>query len=97
MFKIIVKDGNVITNINELETEQKCIEWFNSARSRLPLNCTYEIINITAEVEQAKINAECLKYLADTDWYVIRAADEGVQIPEEIRIKRAECRRKIIR
>ena len=40
--------------------------------------------------EQAK--AEALRYLADTDWYVVRLTEAGVAIPEEVRIKRAEAR-----
>ena len=40
--------------------------------------------------EQAK--AEALRYLADTDWYVVRLTETGVAIPEEVSIKRAEAR-----
>lgn len=31
-------------------------------------------------------------YLSDTDWYVIRAMDTGVPVPEEIATARAEAR-----
>ena len=36
--------------------------------------------------------AEALAYLASTDWYVTRKAETGVEIPEEVSIKRAEAR-----
>lgn len=32
------------------------------------------------------------KYLSDTDWYVARKSETGVEIPEEILTNRAECR-----
>ena len=34
-----------------------------------------------------------LRYLADTDWYVIRASDTGEQVPETVRARRAEARK----
>lgn len=40
--------------------------------------------------EQAK--AEALRYLADTDWYVVRLTETDVAIPEEVITKRAEAR-----
>ena len=34
----------------------------------------------------------CLKFLAETDWYVARKNETGAEIPEEIRTKREEAR-----
>jgi hypothetical protein len=45
---------------------------------------------------QAQINAEALKYLADTDWYVTRFAETGVAIPAEITAERAAARARIL-
>lgn len=49
-----------------------------------------------AKKQQAQINAEALKYLADTDWVVTRFAETGVSIPEEIRDLRVQARTRIV-
>lgn len=40
----------------------------------------------------AHTKAEALAYLANTDWYVTRKAETGVEIPEEVSRLRAEAR-----
>ena len=40
----------------------------------------------------AKAKAEALAYLASTDWYIVRFMDSGVEVPQEIKDKRAEAR-----
>ena len=50
-----------------------------------------------AKATQEAQNLEALKYLADTDWYVIREMDSGVAIPENIKTLRAEARLKVVR
>lgn len=35
---------------------------------------------------------EARQYLNDTDWYVTRKMETGIEIPEEVTIKRAEAR-----
>jgi hypothetical protein len=56
-------------------------------------NCEYvEDDILKAEyISQNKIN-EAKKYLNDTDWYVVRYAETGVDIPQEVKDKRQECR-----
>jgi len=44
------------------------------------------------EQERATQLAEAHQFLADTDWYVIRQMDSGVDIPIEIRQERQACR-----
>jgi hypothetical protein len=63
----------------------------------LPAEYTVEVIDITAQVEQERINREALEYLASTDWYVLREADGGKPCPAEIKLARAEARAKIVR
>ena len=36
--------------------------------------------------------AKVLKYLASTDYYIIRHAETGVEVPQEVLDKRAESR-----
>lgn len=54
----------------------------------------HEFCNPTPTPEQlkAQAKAEASRYLADTDWYVVRLTETGVAIPEEVSIKRAEAR-----
>lgn len=35
---------------------------------------------------------EAQNYLNNTDWYIVRFVDEGTEIPEDIKVKRAEAR-----
>ena len=42
--------------------------------------------------KQAEINAEALRYLAETDWYVIRASEGGKAVPKTILTKRKKAR-----
>lgn len=35
---------------------------------------------------------EALKYLNDTDWYIIRYHETGVAVPEEVLLKRKQAR-----
>lgn len=44
---------------------------------------------------QEEINEEARAYLASTDWYVVRFTETGVEVPEEITIKRQEAREAI--
>ena len=45
-----------------------------------------------ATIEIASRKQEALSYLDNTDWYVTRKSETGVDIPIEISIKRAEAR-----
>lgn len=56
-----------------------------------------EIENISAQVEQERINAEALAYLASTDWMVLRSIDNGIPYPEEIKTERAAARARIVK
>jgi hypothetical protein len=40
----------------------------------------------------AQTNMESLMYLADTDWYVVREFETGVEVPTEVLTKRAAAR-----
>jgi len=63
------------------------------------LPAEYEIVieDITAQLEQERINAEALSYLASTDFYIIRELDNEVPCPVEIKIARQEARQRIVR
>jgi hypothetical protein len=50
----------------------------------------------TPEEIQIQINTDALAYLASTDWYVVRFAETGVAIPDDIKTKRQEARDDIV-
>lgn len=47
--------------------------------------------------EQEEINQQSTNYLLETDWYVIRQLETGIEIPEEVRIKREQARLKHVK
>lgn len=50
----------------------------------------------TSEEIQKQKNEESRDYLAYTDWYVIRFADTGIEIPSDIKLKRQQARDSIV-
>lgn len=59
----------------------------------LPAEFTSEVINISSEIEIEKAKLEAKKYLQNSDWYVIRFIDSGVEIPSDVKQKREEARK----
>lgn len=56
---------------------------------------TVEITDITAEVEQQRINIEALQYLASTDWLIVREVETQVVCSADIKLERAAARSRI--
>jgi hypothetical protein len=46
-----------------------------------------------AAAERARANAEARRYLAETDWMVIRAAETGKPVPVDVAEARAAARK----
>lgn len=55
-----------------------------------------ETEDVTAKVAQEKTNFDSLKYLSDTDWYIIRFLESGVAVPTEVTAQRAAARAAIV-
>ena len=51
-----------------------------------------ELQKPTEEQIIAQKLAEAQAYLTSTDWYFARLADTGEEVPEEVKVKRAEAR-----
>ena len=83
---VLAEDGSVL---QEAQVETQEVE----------LAGEYEVIieDISAKLEQEKINQEALKLLANTDWLIIRELDCGVPCPADTKQARAEARAKIVR
>jgi hypothetical protein len=88
----ITKDGT-LTNQASFATQEEAEAWIAYH------NFSGDILieDIAAKLEQEKINQEALKFLADTDWLVIRKQENGTEIPQDILDARAEARAKIVR
>lgn len=71
--------------------------WLAGNLHKYPEGFFLEYIDLTAQVEQEKINQEALNYLASTDWLIIREVDSGVPCPQEIKALREEARSKIVK
>lgn len=79
--------------------ESRTVEEMGQEVVEYKLGAEYEVVieDISQQVEQESINQEALAYLASTDWMVLRAADGGAPVPEDVRLLRAEARAKIVR
>lgn len=64
---------------------------------KLRAEYSIEITDISALLEQERINKESLDYLASTDWLVIREMDSGVACPADIKAARQAAREAIVK
>lgn len=90
-----VKEWRVIAQTQG--SDEELAVWLAGDAHKYPEGYQVEYIDITAQVEQERINAESLKYLADTDWLIIREVDAGVPCPVEIKATRQLMRERIIK
>lgn len=58
---------------------------------------TVEMIDISVKFQQEQTNAASLKYLADTDWMIIREVEGGQACSAEIKQLRAAARSAVVR
>lgn len=64
----------------------------NPIQELLPAEFSSEIIDISEQVAAEKAKYDAKQYLADTDWYVIRFMDSGIEIPVDVKNKREIAR-----
>lgn len=83
--------------INEETGEITIVPAETITEYKLPAQYSVEYEDISAQLEQEQVNEESLKYLADTDWYILREADEGTPCPSDIKAARALARTRIVR
>lgn len=88
----VYDNGNLIA---EAVPEVAAIPAVMQKQVKLKAEYSVEIEDITAKLEQDKINAEALAYLASTDWLIVRQMDTGTPCPEEIRLARQAARERI--
>jgi len=78
-------------------TDEELAVWLAGDSFKYPEGYWVEYIDVSAQVEQDKINAEALAYLASTDWMVVREVETQVPCPLGVKQLRAEARIKIVR
>jgi hypothetical protein len=83
------ENGNVITPA-VIETQEVII----TPETTIEHPAEFEVVieDITAEVEARKAIDESLKFLAETDWMVIRQVETGISVPSDILSQRAAAR-----
>ena len=97
--KVIDKVSGIQTHGGLVQSQEEAtqfIEKFSFSWGE-PESFDVMIEDITAKLDQEKINEEALKFLAETDWLIIRELDCGVVCPAEIKLQRQEARAKIVR
>ena len=101
MYKVNIKNNDLFSSSNgeygfwsaNFESLELAQNWLNLQMAKPnKVNCTSEIVNISAEIALKQAQFEARKYLADTDWYIIRKMDSGVDVPSEIISQRAAAR-----
>jgi hypothetical protein len=98
MKKLLIKFNDQI--IDQTQGKEADLDmWLqgNLAVNKYPEGYIAEYIDISAEIEQERINAEALAYLASTDWMIIRETETQVVCPAEIKQLRAEARLKVVK
>lgn len=95
MFKVEIKKDEVLTHGTQFETQAECEAWYQDNLVAFPEGHVVSYEDVTAKLLADKQKSEGLSYLASTDWYVVRKAETGKEIPEEILKLRAEARLKI--
>jgi hypothetical protein len=83
---VLAEDGSVL---QEAVTEMQEVE--------LPGDYEVEILDISAQLEQEKINAEAQAFLDATDWMVIRAMEKGEELSPELKAERQAARDRIVK
>jgi len=60
---------------------------------KLTIRTAEDIAAEAATAERARAIAEARRYLAETDWMVIRASETGKPVPEDVIAARAAARK----
>ena len=78
-------------------SDDELAQWLAGDSFKYPEGYWVEYVDISLQVEQDKINAEALAYLASTDWMIIRETETQVPCPLEVKELRAAARLKVVK
>ncbi len=102
MIKVGIKNRQgILTHSRLFETQTEADNWVEYCQKKNIFGpsadeYTIEQKDITEEILQIKTNAEALRYLADTDWFIVRKMESGKEVPPDILEKRAKARLSIV-
>ena len=103
MFKAI-KDNKIIAINDEeikggLQYDEQIEDTEHSVSDYMQVNGEFVQISSDEAIKQRKVEriAELQNYLTATDWYAVRFAETGVEIPDEIKVERQAAREEISR
>lgn len=88
----LIETHNDLIQVSDFETYEELL-----AHKQMRMEANPEAVFEERNIEQQSINAEALKYLADTDWLIIREVDAGVPCPVEVKSTRQVMRDRIVR
>lgn len=86
--------GNEVQTVqNYEEMQSEALKIADEVKKENPLGITDEMLAADLiRQEKERSNDEHLKYLQSTDWYVVRKADTGKDIPSDVATKRQTAR-----
>ena len=83
---VLAEDGSIL---QEAEFEMQEVE--------LAGEYEVEVLDISAQLAQEKINVEARAFLDATDWMVIRAMEKGEELSPELKAERQAARDRIVK
>ena len=102
--QVLVKEAELDEEGNELspaeyEEQEVVIQEAVTEMQEVHIPGSYEveILDISAQLEQAQINAEALDFLASTDWIVTRAVERGEELSPEFKAERQAARDRVVK
>lgn len=97
---VLDENGNEITPAVEevlaVDAVEAYTEIIPATYVTIPSEYSVEIIDVTAELEQLRVNREAEEYLKSTDWYILRSID-GEACSQEVKDLRAAARLAIVK
>ena len=78
--------------INEIFTESYIKPYFNFETRSFYEGATNKELAESIDKENKEKNLACYNELLETDWYFIRKAETGIEVPNEILQQRAQIR-----
>ena len=101
MIKASVLKNDIETNCGLFETQALAEAWVQSCeeKNKFGQPGDYSIVytDVSSQLQQQQTNEQALKYLAETDWYIIRQQETGMSVPQDILNARAAARASIVR
>jgi hypothetical protein len=99
-YKLTIKNpDNSVYWVEHFKTEAEKNKWLAEEQTRPYWNPSFttevEVLTNPTPTQQEIDQQEALKYLASTDWYIIREMDSGVPCPAEIKQLRQAARLKV--